>query len=236
MDTQKTKAALEKKGYTVSVFPTKRDAADYLWKTVRGSTVGFGGSATLAELELKHVLSDFNTVYVRDVTAPAETYLAMTEKAAAADYYFLSANAVSDEGEIVNIDGAGNRVAGALYGHKKVYYIVGANKIGGTLEEAVRRARNTAAPKNALRLHRKTPCALAVQERLEAAYREKYGAEEIDQLKWQEFLAGLSEEELGTKCYDCKSPERICRSLSILLMNTLGADVEVVIVEEPLGY
>jgi hypothetical protein len=74
--------------------------------------------------------------------------------------YITSANALSETGEIVNIDGTGNRVAMTVYGPDVCYYIVGKNKILPTLEEAIHRARNVSAPKNAVRLKRKTPCAI----------------------------------------------------------------------------
>ena len=67
---------------------------------------------------------------------------------------------MDEEGVLLNIDGTGNRVAATLYGHKKVYFVVGRNKIAPTYDEALWRARNIAAPKNAQRLQRKTPCAV----------------------------------------------------------------------------
>ena len=75
-----------------------------------------------------------------------------------ADVYLCSANAVAETGEIVNIDGRGNRVASTLFGHEKVYFVVGQNKITESYEDAVRRARNVAAPKRAAQFNTKTPC------------------------------------------------------------------------------
>ncbi len=75
--------------------------------------------------------------------------------------YLLSANAVSETGALVNIDGTGNRVAASLYGREHVIYLVGVNKLAPTLEAAIDRARNVAAPLNARRLRCQTPCALA---------------------------------------------------------------------------
>lgn len=71
------------------------------------------------------------------------------------EHYLLSANGIAETGEIINIDGAGNRVASAIYGHKKVWIVVGKNKLAPTYDEALWRARNIAAPKNAQRLHSK---------------------------------------------------------------------------------
>ncbi len=82
------------------------------------------------------------------------------DKAVGAHCYILSANALSENGEIINIDGTGNRVAAAIYGPRKVFYIVGVNKITPDLESALYRARSVASPKNAKRLHVNTPCAV----------------------------------------------------------------------------
>mgnify|MGYP001712741221 CR=1 FL=1 len=80
-------------------------------------------------------------------------------QAATSEHYLLSANGIAETGEIINIDGAGNRVASAIYGHKKVWIVVGKNKLAPTYDEALWRARNIAAPKNAQRLGTRTPCA-----------------------------------------------------------------------------
>ena len=79
--------------------------------------------------------------------------------------YICSANAIAETGEIVNIDGAGNRVSATLYGHERVIFIAGVNKIAPDYESALYRARNVAAPLNAKRLHKQTPCALSAQMR-----------------------------------------------------------------------
>lgn len=84
-----------------------------------------------------------------------------TDKGVTAPVYISSANGVAETGELVNIDGTGNRVAATLYGPEKVYFIVGLNKLAPTLEAAIWRARNIASPLNAKRLNRKTPCALS---------------------------------------------------------------------------
>ena len=117
--------------------------------------------------------------------------------------YITSANALAETGEIINIDGVGNRAASTLYGHQKLYFVVGRNKLAPTYEEALWRARNIAAPKNAQRLGRKTPCAIK-----------------------------------GDRCYDCKSPERICRGLVVLWEPMMGMEqtTEVLLVDEELGF
>ena len=79
-------------------------------------------------------------------------------QAAFTDVYCCSANAISEDGEIFNIDGTGNRVAGTLFGHERVFIVAGTNKICPDFDAALKRARNTAAVKNAERLDKKTPC------------------------------------------------------------------------------
>lgn len=237
MDIEKTIKSLEQKGYNVTHFATKEETVNYLLETIEGKTIGFGGSQTLTELDLRHLLAEKNTVYVPDFAPPGETFPSVARKAMKTDLFFLSANAVSDEGDIINIDGSGNRLAGSLFGHQKVYYIIGTNKIGGSLEEAIHRARNVAGPKNALRLHCKTPCAMAVVKNLEQKFREKYGVDGmIDQLEWQSFIESLTEEELNTHCYDCKSPQRICGSMLIHMKKPGSSQAEVIIVDELLGF
>ena len=82
------------------------------------------------------------------------------EEAARAQVYLSSVNGLAETGEIINIDGTGNRVSATIYGHEAVYLIVGRNKIAPDYEAALWRARNIAGPKNARRLNRKTPCAV----------------------------------------------------------------------------
>jgi hypothetical protein len=79
-------------------------------------------------------------------------------KAITTDVYLTSTNALTLDGKLVNMDGAGNRVASMIFGHKRVYVIVGKNKICKDYEEASKRIKNVAAPKNAKRLNTNTPC------------------------------------------------------------------------------
>ena len=237
MNLDTVKSNLEKKGYTVFIFDTEQDAVSYLKSTISGTDVGFGGSQTLTDLDLRHVLAENNKVIVPDFPEEGESFRSTADKCLDTEVFLLSANAVTEAGEIVNIDGTGNRLAGSLYGHKRVIYVIGENKIGGTLEEAIRRARNIAAPKNALGLYRRTPCAMAVVEELSRRFREQYQKDpEEDQLAWQDFLRDLSEEELNTHCYDCKSPGRICASLLVLWQKPSSAKAEVIILKGKAGF
>ncbi|SHI05786.1 Uncharacterised ACR, YkgG family COG1556 [Sporobacter termitidis DSM 10068] len=146
---------LEKRGFTVSRFGTKEAARDYLAGKLSGTVIGMGGSVTLQQMGLFDALSAGNTVWNHWVQEPGEARV----KAAAADVYIASANAVAETGEIINIDGSGNRAASTLYGKKEVYFVVGVNKFAGDFDKALWRARNIASPKNAQRLNANTPCA-----------------------------------------------------------------------------
>ena len=146
---------LERRGFFVSQFDTKEDARDYLARKLSGETIGFGGSITLRQMELYEALAEHNTVWSSWIQ-DAET---ARSNAASADIYITSANAVSETGEIINIDGIGNRIAATLYGKKEVFFVVGINKFAENFDKALWRARNIASPKNAQRLEKKTPCA-----------------------------------------------------------------------------
>lgn len=194
-DFTKVENSLRQRGFAVKTFAHGAEAAAYLDGAIDAASVGIGGSMTVQQLGIHDRLAAHNTVYWHWTDGPEAR-----EKAAGADVYIASANALAETGEIINIDGAGNRIASTLYGHRKVYFIIGRNKLAPTYEEALWRARNIAAPKNAQRLGKKTPCAIK-----------------------------------GDRCYDCKSPERICCGLAVLWTAMMGMEMEVILVDEDLG-
>ena len=155
------KKNLEEKGYRVSVFESSDAAVSYLAKEIDGVSVGFGGSMTVKELGLCEKLSENNEVYYHGACPPGMTPKEVIAKAAAAEVYVSSVNALAETGEIVNIDGNCNRVASIMHGHARVYLVVGVNKIAVTVDAAIDRARNVSAPKNAKRLGKNTPCVTA---------------------------------------------------------------------------
>ena len=152
---EKTIENLRKNGFEVSRFATGAEAAAYIGRTVRGKTVGIGGSMSVRALNVYNHIKDQNTVFWHMVEPGDETMV----KASSAEVYITSANAISDEGYILNIDGRGNRVAGTLMKKDRVILVVGKNKLCGPFPEAMARMRNVAAPMNAARLEVKTPCA-----------------------------------------------------------------------------
>ena len=203
MDLQIVKENLEKKGFKVSVFFDAKEASDYLNKEINNTSVAFGGSMTLAEMGLFDTLKTHNELWYHSNAELIEKYgrEEIFKRAMSADVYISSVNGMSSDGVLINIDGNGNRIASTAFGHKKVYYVVGKNKIEDTFEKAMWRARNIAAPKNAQRLSRKTPCAIK-----------------------------------GDKCYNCSSPERICRGILITEAPMSAQETEILLVNENLGY
>lgn len=160
MEIQSVIKALEKNRYSVRYFQSGKEAADYLDKELDNRVIGFGDSATMSQIKLYERLSAHNEVHDPNQSKDNDEFLEIAQKCLNTEIYLTSVNAMSEKGELVNIDGTGNRIAGSLFGHKKVYFVVGINKIEPTLEKAVWRARNIAAPKNAKRYRLSTPCAI----------------------------------------------------------------------------
>jgi len=125
-----------------------------------GSSVTWGGTMTVRDLGIPDFLKKRGTLKVldRDLVKTPEEKQDMYLKAFSADVYLSSANAISEDGVIVNIDGNGNRVAAITWGPKKVIFVIGLNKVAQTVQDALARARSTASPTNAARFDIKTPC------------------------------------------------------------------------------
>lgn len=201
MDIQKLQENLESRGFKVSYFDKKEDGAQYICNQIAGQKVGLGGSVTLDQMGMYEKLSENNEVLWHWRIPEGQAGADVLKAARSADVYLSSVNGIAETGEIVNIDNTGNRVAATLYGHKKVYLVAGVNKITPDVDSAIYRSRNIAAPPNARRLGKKTPCAVKAD-----------------------------------KCYDCKSPDRICRGLVVLWEAPMGCEYEVVLIGEELGY
>ena len=125
-----------------------------------GSSVTWGGTMTVRDMEIPQMLRERGTIDVwdRDLVETAEEKQEMYLRAFRADYYLSSANAISEDGVIVNIDGNGNRVAAITWGPQHVIFVVGMNKVAQDPEAALKRARSTASPINAARFDIQTPC------------------------------------------------------------------------------
>ncbi|MBO5248154.1 MAG: lactate utilization protein [Clostridia bacterium] len=145
------KEAFEARGYRFVEFWSREDAVAYLCSECNGKSVAFGGSVTVQELGLYEALSNRSTCAWHWKQDSAQSI-------SDSQIYITSANAVSMSGEIVNIDGNCNRISSSVYGHEQVYFVIGENKLTADLSSALDRAKNVAAPKNAVRLNRNTPC------------------------------------------------------------------------------
>lgn len=127
----------------------------------KGSSVSWGGSVTLIETGLMSVIQkgDYKIIN-RDIAKSLEEQRKIYGEICCSDFFLMSTNAVTLDGELINVDGRGNRVAFLCYGPQNVLILTGMNKIVSNVEEGINRARNIAAPPNAIRLNRKTPCAI----------------------------------------------------------------------------
>lgn len=143
--------AFTRNGFAFQYFPTAAEAAAYIREKCSGKTVTLGGSITLKELGFPGAFDSSTTCFWHWLTPGVFKQNP--------DVYICSANALSETGEVVNIDGAGNRVAGTLFGPKECLFVCGTNKLCPDLPGALYRARNVAAPLNAKRLGSQTPCA-----------------------------------------------------------------------------
>ena len=156
-----TAEALKRRGFAAEVFATAKEAADYVRHDIaEKSDIALGGSMTTKQLELDTLLREdgHNVLWHWDV-APAERG-ALLHKAMLCPTYICSANAMTEDGLIVQIDATGNRVAALCYGPETVYMLVGRNKIvKGGYQQAVARCKQFACPQNARRYNLDTPCA-----------------------------------------------------------------------------
>lgn len=118
----------------------------------------WGGSVTLEEVGIIQALRDGYNCLDRDTTRSIQEKNQLYSQVFSCDNFFMSTNAITTEGQLINIDGSGNRIAPLIFGPKKVIIVCGINKVCHSLDEGMSRAKNVAAPINAIRLKRKTPC------------------------------------------------------------------------------
>ena len=158
---KKTIEKLEAHEFKAIYARNKEEAATEIWKYIGPETrVGVGGSITIRELGILEALkSKGNVVYDHWVPGLSKDQsLHIRRSQLTCDVFLCSVNAISMTGELVNIDGAGNRVSSTVFGPEKVILVVGYQKIANTLEEALKRARDVAASMNAKRLKADVPC------------------------------------------------------------------------------
>ncbi|MCL2277668.1 MAG: lactate utilization protein [Treponema sp.] len=153
--------ALKERSFEAYYFDEARDAAEKIFSLIPNDhTVSWGGSKTMLDLGIQERLEkEGYSCLNRDKAASAEERADIMRRALLCDTFLSGANAVSEDGWLVNIDGYGNRAAAMIFGPKQVIIAAGMNKVAKTLRDAKIRARTIAAPLNMGRFpHLKTPC------------------------------------------------------------------------------
>ena len=150
-----------KRGFEAYYCPTKEDAlAKAISLIPEDHVVSWGGSVSINDIGLRPYVLEHRQVIDRDTAKTPEERQELLHKALLCDTYIMGTNAATEDGQLYNIDGTGNRVAALIFGPKQVIVIVGMNKVEPTLDAAITRARSVASPMNMQRFSKKTPCAI----------------------------------------------------------------------------
>lgn len=162
---QQTGQKLVKRGFAVTIAATLKDAAELVMSRLlpesKAKTVSFGGSMTVREAGLLEAIKarpELETLDTFDVGIGAEAMFELRRQALLCDLFLCSVNAMTRDGELILVDGQGNRTAAVQYGPRKVILLAGRNKICPSLDAAVQRVKGVASPANCMRLGKKTPC------------------------------------------------------------------------------
>ncbi len=166
---QKVVKALEANRFHTSVARDREEARRIVLEMVTpGATVGMGDSATIKQMgvidELKKRAKEVVNPYVGELTLDStqfDRFQELKRKSVRCDVFLTSTNAVTIDGKLVNIDGAGNRIAGMIFGSKKVIIVAGRNKIVPDVDQALKRIKNVIAPVHAKHKRMRVPCATA---------------------------------------------------------------------------
>lgn len=214
MNIEKTVNALRENGMNVIIAETAEQAKQEVKKLLKkGCSVASGGSMTLNETGIYDLITSPDYNYIDRFAAKTEEEKAEAfSEISKCDYYFCSANAITANGELVNVDGFSNRVSALCFGPKNVIVVAGKNKLVENVKEGFLRIKKIAAPKNCVRLNKNTPCA-------------KTGK-----------CISLSKTESPDICDGCKSPDRICRNYVVCGPQAVKGRITVIICMEDLGY
>lgn len=193
---------MEKRGIQGHYCETSEEACEKILSMIPDqSLVSWGGSMTVNSLGVKEKLAERDVKLIDPYgTADPSESLERRRQGLLADYYLMSSNAVTVDGELVNIDGTCNRVAALCFGPKTVIVVVGANKLARHLDDALERAKLYAAVPNSVRLKRNTPCT----------------------------VTGV--------CSDCLSKDCICSNTVITRFCSTPGRIQVLLVNEILGF
>lgn len=156
----KVAEALNKRYFEAYYCSDRAEALEKILELIpQDHVVSWGGTATVDELGVKEALRQRGQAVIdRDTAKDAQERQQMLKQALTCDTFLMGSNAISADGQLVNIDGTGNRVAALCFGPTQVVVVAGMNKVAGDLDGAMRRAREVAAPMNAQRFPLKTPC------------------------------------------------------------------------------
>lgn len=212
MDIKKTMANLEKNNMKPYFVETKEDVIPLIKTLIAdGESISHGGSETLKEIGAIEMIKTGNYDYIDRSGLEGEELRQSYIRAFGCDTYLTSVNAVTENGELYNVDGNSNRVACIVYGPRQVIAVVGINKIVKDINAAVERVKTTAAPPNTKRLNCQTPCAVTGE------------------------CISLNKEN-PMICDGCESPQRICCNYVISAKQRHKDRIKVIIVNESLGY
>ena len=209
MKLERTVKALQSNRMDACWVKTKEEALEKVRALLpKGALAASGGSMTLDECGITALLRSGDYDYLDREAVSREEIPELFHRSFYADCYLMSSNAVTEQGELYNVDGNGNRVAALIYGPKSVIVVAGANKIVPDIPAAIKRVRCLAAPANAMRLHQETPCT-------------KTGV-----------CAGIK----GELAAGCKAEQRICCSYVVSGYQRVPNRIHVILVAENLGY
>lgn len=156
---ERTAEALRKNNMAAYVCNDSSEAVEIVKGLLcEGATIGSGGSMSLVESGVMELLKSGNYNFIDRTQYSPENISECYAKMYTADYYFCSSNAVTENGELYNVDGNSNRISAICFGPKKVIMVVGCNKIVRNLDDAVKRVKSVAAPANCVRLGCNTYC------------------------------------------------------------------------------
>lgn len=212
MDIEKTIKNLEANGFKPYFVQTREEVLPIVKSLInKGESVSNGGSVSLDETGVSALISNGDYDFIDRAGLAGEELRQAYVRAFGCDTYFCSSNAVTENGELYNVDGNSNRVACIVYGPRQVIMVVGVNKIVKNIDEAIERVKCVAAPQNATRLKLATPCS-------------KSGK-----------CMSLTENE-PFMCDGCKGDTRICCSYVVSAKQRHKDRIKIIIVNENIGY
>ena len=202
---------LEKNNIKPFYLETKEEVVDLVSQLINeGDTVTTGGSHSLFESGVVELLESGRYNFLNRYAVPRENRRDIELKAMDADAYFCSCNAITENGELYNVDGNSNRISAIAFGPKSVIMIIGKNKIVKNLDEAVKRLKTVTSPELCKLKGKKTYC------------------------KETDICISVANNDINMTS-GCDSPERICCSFLVTGKQRFKNRIKVILVNEDLG-